>query len=102
MVFNEPLGETNTERNVKISAGISQESTEVMICLLSNSNIYEFKFNRIKLRFSKKLKLTPVARVRALLKSSNIWGLQIQRGENFGPIKMLASAITFVFLTFLG
>ena len=40
-IFDEPLGESNMERPIKISAGISKEDTLVIICIFYRITKFE-------------------------------------------------------------
>ena len=83
-VFDEPLCESNIERQVKISASILEEGTyNVIIYLLSNSKtfthgvkILEFKSNWRHQDFAKSIIYMNHSN-QAFLEGSNFWGLRI-------------------------
>ena len=84
-VFDEPLGESNTERQIKISAGISKEGN-LIIYLLSNSKkftpgvkILEFKSNSRHQDFSKSKIYTNQSN-QNIFGGGNFLGVQIWRG----------------------
>ena len=105
-VFDEPLGESNTERRVKISAGISKRR-HLILYLLSNLKnftpgvkILEFK----DIKIFQKVKFTRITQIKTFLEGGNFFwgGVQIRGGKIFRPTKMLVFAMVIVFLTFLG
>ena len=102
-VFDEHLGESNTERRVKISASISKEG-HIITYLLSNSKhftpgvkILEFKSNRRHQDF-------PKSKIYTNHSNQNIFGggYKFGGGKIFRATKMLVFAMVIVFLTFLG
>ena len=106
-VFDEPLGESNTERQVKnISRYFKRRH---IIYLLSNSKkftpgvkLLEFKSNRRHQDF-------PKSKIYTNHSNQNIFGggnflgdTNSEGGKIFRPTKMLVFAMVIVFLTFLG
>ena len=92
-VFDEPLGESNTERRVKVSAGISKEGTD---------KILEFRSSRRHQDFPKIKIYTNHLNQNIFGGGNFLGGTNSGGGKLFPPTKMFVFAMVIVFLTFLG
>ena len=107
-VFDEPLGESNTERQVK---NISRyfKRRHLIIYLLSNSKnftpgvkILEFKSNRRHQDFPKSKIYTNHSNKNIFGGGNFLGGTNSEGGKIFRATKMLVFAMVIAFLTFLG
>ena len=78
-VFDEPLGESSTERRVKLSAGVSKEGAHLIIYLLSSHKIWQSEGENLgganrSTKFLQELKFTRIIKIGAFSMGVKIKG----------------------------